>query len=247
MSIWDGEPMNERIAKCASCPFEVADRLCISGGGKAPSACPTRDYALVEEVRDLYTDPDLREFARQASIQEGEGYQDRRRDNDCPRPCKPRLLETAEFASRMGFSRLGLVFCVGLREEAGRVSSFLEDYGFEVVSVVCKAGRIPKEEIGVMDDEKIRPGNPEPMCNPVMQAMVLNRAGTDFNVVMGLCVGHDSVFLRHSDAYCTVLAAKDRPTGHNPLAAVYTLDSYHRYLEKACVPTKNGRQRREDG
>lgn len=83
-----------------------------------------------------------------------------------------------------------------------------------------------------MDSEKIRPGTAESMCNPVLQAMVLNRARTDFNIVMGLCVGHDSIFLKHSEAYCTVLVAKDRPTGHNPAAAVYTLDSYYRYLKE---------------
>jgi uncharacterized metal-binding protein len=69
------------------------------------------------------------------------------------------------------------------------------------------------------------------MCNPVAQAYVLNEAKTDFNVVMGLCVGHDSLFLKHSDALCTVLAAKDRLLGHNPLAAIYTVDTYYRALK----------------
>ena len=69
------------------------------------------------------------------------------------------------------------------------------------------------------------------MCNPVLQAMILNREGTDFNVILGLCVGHDSLFLKYSEALCTVLAVKDRVLGHNPLAAVYNLDSYYRSLK----------------
>jgi uncharacterized metal-binding protein len=51
--------------------------------------------------------------------------------------------------------------------------------------------------------------------------------GTDLNVLMGLCVGHDSLFFRHSAAPVTVLAVKDRVLGHNPLAAVYQADGYY--------------------
>jgi uncharacterized metal-binding protein len=70
------------------------------------------------------------------------------------------------------------------------------------------------------------------MCNPISQAMLMNAAKTDFNILLGLCVGHDSLVLKYSEAFCTVLAAKDRVFGHNPLAAVYTLDSYYRYLKQ---------------
>ena len=36
--------------------------------------------------------------------------------------------------------------------------------------------------------------------------------------------------MKYSNAPCTVLAAKDRLLGHNPLAAIYTIDSYYRSL-----------------
>lgn len=224
--------MKNNHPQCAICPFPPHLRLCSSEDGQGPSSCPTLDRELVDRVREKYSEPGLAEFARQASIQEGEGYEGRGPDNQSPRPCKPRLLETAEFAERMGYTRLGLVFCAGLIREAEKVSAFLSDRGFQVISVICKAGRVPKEEIGVEDGEKIHPGSPEAMCNPFLQALALNRARTDLNIVMGLCVGHDAVFLKHSEAYCTVLAAKDRPTGHNPLAAVYNLESYFRYLKE---------------
>ena len=70
------------------------------------------------------------------------------------------------------------------------------------------------------------------MCNPVLQAFVANEAGTEFNILLGLCVGHDSLFFKHAKAIGTVLAAKDRLLGHNPLAAIYQYDSYYRYLKK---------------
>ena len=34
------------------------------------------------------------------------------------------------------------------------------------------------------------------MCNPILQAEKLNEQQTDVNIVMGLCVGHDSLFLQ---------------------------------------------------
>ena len=57
---------------------------------------------------------------------------------------------------------------------------------------------------------------------------VINRAHTDLNVVIGLCVGHDSLFYKYADAYSTTLITKDRVTGHNPAAALYTANSYYR-------------------
>ncbi len=224
--------MEVSYPSCARCPYSTEDRLCLSTNGKAPANCPTLKSDLIDKVRAEFSDPEVREFARQASLQEGEGYSGRDYLNSVPRPTKTRLEETAEFAVRMNYSKLGLVFCTGLSREAAIVESYLSIKGFQVVSVVCKAGRIPKEEIGVKDSEKIRPGTDESMCNPILQAFALNRAGTEFNIVIGLCVGHDALFLKYSKALCTVLAVKDRPTGHNPLSAVYTLDSYYRYLKE---------------
>ena len=63
------------------------------------------------------------------------------------------------------------------------------------------------------------------MCNPVMQAKILNKEKTDMNIVMGLCVGHDSLFYKYSEALVTTLVAKDRVMGHNPAAALYTSES----------------------
>jgi uncharacterized metal-binding protein len=176
--------------------------------------------------------PDVMEFARQASIQEGEGYGDKDLGYDRVKPIKPRIIETIEFAHKMSYQRLGFVFCIGLRKEAKVVEKLFASEGFEVVSAVCKLGRTPKESIGVQDDQKIRIGSFESMCNPIAQAFVLNEEKTEFNIVMGLCVGHDSLFLKYSNAPCTVLAAKDRLLGHNPLAAIYTIDSYYRSLKQ---------------
>ena len=112
------------------------------------------------------------------------------------------------------------------------MARFYRGQGFAVTSVVCKVGRVPKERIGLRDDQKIAIGSFESMCNPITQAECVNSAGTELNVVLGLCVGHDSLVFRHSRAPCTVLAAKDRLLGHNPLAAVYTMQGYYSYLTR---------------
>ena len=138
--------------------------------------------------------------------------------------------ETVEFARKMKFTRLGIAFCDGLRKESATLHSILEKNGFQVASVVCCVGGRPKEEIGIQDPQKIHPGGYESMCNPIAQALVLNAQKTEFNILIGLCVGHDSLFLRYADAPCTVLIVKDRVLGHNPIAALHVSNSYYSHI-----------------
>jgi uncharacterized metal-binding protein len=73
------------------------------------------------------------------------------------------------------------------------------------------------------------------MCNPVYQAKLLNDEKVDLNVLLGLCVGHDSLFFKYGEAPTTVLAVKDRVTGHNPLAAIYLADSYYKRIRTGVM------------
>ncbi|MBN1932377.1 MAG: DUF1847 domain-containing protein [Desulfobacterales bacterium] len=224
--------MKTHIINCAQCPFDMPDRLCKKETGKAPAFCPTQNKKeLIDRCLEEYQDRNILEFAKQASIQEGEGYGQKELGYAHVKPIKPRILETIEFAHKMKYKRLGLVFCVGLRKEAKVVENIFSANDFEVVSVICKVGRIPKEQIDVHDSQKISVGQFESMCNPILQALVLNDEKTEFNILMGLCVGHDSLFLKYAEAPCTVLAVKDRLLGHNPLAAIYNIDSYYRCLK----------------
>jgi uncharacterized metal-binding protein len=148
------------------------------------------------------------------------------------RAAKTRIEEIMEFADKLHYKRLGIAFCLGLRKEAKIVEKIFSSRTFEVVSAVCKVGRIPKQRIGLGKEHHIAlDKDKETMCNPVLQAMILNKEKTDFNVLLGLCVGHDTLFLKYADAPCTVLAVKDRMLGHNPLAAVYNADSYYRSIK----------------
>jgi len=64
------------------------------------------------------------------------------------------------------------------------------------------------------------------MCNPILQAKLLNEQKTDFNIALGLCVGHDSLFYQYSEARVTTLVVKDRVLAHNPVGAIYCADGY---------------------
>jgi len=219
-------------AKCARCSIKAAERVCRVEDGRHPVNCPTvAEELLTKEVLAVYQQTDNLKFATQASIQEKNGYCNQDLGYEKVRPAKTRVEEILEFIERMGYRKIGMAFCMGLRKEAGIVEKIFASRGLDMVSAICKIGRVPKEALGLKDEDKIIAGQFESMCNPVLQAEVLNKEETEFNILLGLCVGHDSLFLKYADAPCTVLAVKDRVTGHNPLAAIYTLDSYYRALK----------------
>lgn len=205
------------------CPICRVQACCVEPGEKPyPVFCPmSQEEETLFAARDGYAEAATQALALAAARTEAAGY------------CKEtRLQEVMGFARRLGTNRLGIAHCVGLIHEAHLLQEILEANQFEVLSVCCKVGSIPKEEIGLEETEKIRPGQYEALCNPVGQARLLNKAGTGLNIALGLCVGHDSLFFQHSHAPVTVLVAKDRVTGHNPVAAIYTSHSYYRRLRE---------------
>jgi uncharacterized metal-binding protein len=218
--------MDERT-ECAKCPRVVCTSKTFL---KGPPNCPTKTKKeIIQKALTKYDDPETRKFARKASIQEFEGYM------HLPEgltPRYPRVEEVAQFAKKMGYKKLGVAFCVGLMAETKTLVRILENRGFDVVSVCCKAGAIPKERIGITEEQKIDgPGSFEVMCNPISQAEILNNEGAEFNIVVGLCVGHDCLFFKHAKAPTTVLVAKDRVFGHNPVMGLYLAHSpYYRKL-----------------
>lgn len=136
-----------------------------------------------------------------------------------------RVEEIMEFARKIGAHKIGIANCIGLIKEARIFARILRANGFEAYSVICKVGGKAKSSVGIPHEcESIGAA----MCNPVLQARLLNQAHTDLNVVIGLCVGHDSLFYKYSEAYVTTLVTKDRVTGNNPAAALYTAESYYK-------------------
>jgi uncharacterized metal-binding protein len=215
--------------ECTLCNVRL--RICQSKDGTGPKFCPTKAKGKeLQAALEKYKDRETMRFAKAASLQEAECYVRRDEKPSVLRPTKTRVEEIIEFAKKMGFRKLGVAFCAGLFSEGRTFVEILEKHGFEVVSICCKVGGVPKEFLGLSDDEKVRVGTYETMCNPITQAELLNEAGTDFNVLVGLCVGHDSLFLKNAKALTTVLMAKDRVLGHNPVAALYGVRVYFQRL-----------------
>ena len=175
-----------------------------------PASCPTEKYReLARETKEKYTLPE-----NQAILRGWLGLMSKILDPEKPREkfSWTRVDEIMEYAKIRGMTRLGIATCYALIPESKLLSDILERNGFDVVSISCLCGEVNPQEMGM-------PGNI--FCNPIMQAEVLNREKTELNLMVGLCVGHDILFLRHCTAETTPLIIKDRALGHNPVAALY--------------------------
>ncbi|MGD9640315.1 MAG: DUF1847 domain-containing protein [Synergistaceae bacterium] len=167
--------------------------------------CREGEPCIERSSIELYSDPQEKKMMETAAFVESEFYGDLNR-----------IEEVVEFASRMGYKKLGIAFCVGLKEEAAKIAEFLSNF-FEIEAICCKVCGIPKSEMGAPMSDRVGPIS----CNPIEQARMFEEKKTDLNLVIGLCVGHDALFIKHSHTYVVPLAVKDRVLGHNPLAAVY--------------------------
>jgi len=227
--------MKKDYPQCAKCPTRVCENMGAKASDgpisleKAPAFCPMKLMpGVYSEAMAEYDKPEVNEFARLASVQEAECYE---RLPDGLRTRLPRIEELIQFSRKCGYKRIGIAHCGGLFKEAGLLSQILENNGFEVVTVQCKTGAVQKEKIGIPSDKKIAlPDDWESMCNPIAQAMIINRSKVDLAVMLGLCIGHDTLFIKYCEVPLTVIAVKDRVFGHNPLAALYLSESYYRRL-----------------
>ncbi len=210
---------------CALCGIQACSAE--PGTREPPAFCPmTVEQDLLAGVESAYVEQeDLRQLALAAARTEASGYGRRTRIED-----------TIDFARRIGARKVGIAHCVGLMREARLARDIFVAAGLEVYTACCKVGSIGKETIGLGDEEKVHPGQFEALCSPVGQAALLAQAGTQLNIIIGLCVGHDSLFFMHSKAPATVLIAKDRVLGHNPVACLYTSHSYYRRLVEPAQP-----------
>lgn len=207
------EKKNLSCIDCGTCNCNKQD-------GMYPDFCLTEalDPALLDQVMDLYHEEENLLITQASAEVESEGYMK-----------NTRVEEIMEFARKIGAKKLGIATCVGLIRESRMLAKILRSNGFEVYGVACKVGSVPKAEVGI--NEKSQQVGIY-MCNPILQAKLLNEAKTDLNLVVGLCVGHDSLFYKYSEALVTTAVTKDRVTGHNPCAAIYNAESYYKRLIK---------------
>lgn len=206
--------MDDRsVLSCIDCGVVNCNKM----DKEFPEFCLTTGTVTEEDLayaREKYAEEENQKSMVSAACVEYEGY------------CQlTRVQEIMDYAKRMGAKKLGIATCVGLIREARMLAKIFRAHGFEVYGAACKVGCIPKHEVGIpVKCEELGRNT----CNPILQAKLLNDAHTDLNVVVGLCVGHDSLFYKYSEALVTTAVTKDRVLGHNPAAALYTAQGYYR-------------------
>lgn len=206
--------MSEKKLSCVDC----GTLNCEFQNSMYPDFCLTTALSeeKLAEVLARYDEEENHRVTCAAAEVETEGYLK-----------KTRVEEVMMFANKIGAKKLGIATCVGLIRESRALAKILRSNGFEVFGVGCKVGSTLKTDVGI--DPKCEYPGPY-MCNPILQAELLNAEGTDLNLVVGLCVGHDSLFYKYSDALVTTVVTKDRVTGHNPAAVLYNAESYYKRL-----------------
>ncbi len=200
--------MTEMDVQCSYC----AKKSCFMGDvSNAPEFCPSKlAPETLKKVRAKLDDPEIQKMAQDVAKTWKGIY------------TKNRVELTMEYARNRGYNRLGLAFCVGLSYEAELLSNIFINEGFDVISVSCMCGSLSSDDVGLPEEDKIVSGSRQPMCNPVGQAAILDEGGSELSVLLGLCVGDDVLFIKHSKAPVTVIGVKDYALAHNSLAALYT-------------------------
>ena len=184
---------------------------------KVPAFCPTEKYPdLVKDSIEKSKLPENRVTnLAWRKLMDKLLYQ----GNPLDRYTWTRIDEIMEYARIRGMKKLGIAYCYAVEVEARLLSDLLERNGFDVVSIACLCGEIDPRDVDME-------GNV--FCNPIMQAEVLNRENTELNLMVGLCLGHDIIFLRNCKAETTPFLVKDRATGHNPAVALYLSQGYYK-------------------
>jgi len=227
-------------SKCSAVWQKCGTTNCWSGDPATaparPGNCPSSSYddVVANSLDEYRGDSEDARIAFTAARVEGLCYQPVP-GSDAVNARWTRVEDTIAFATLMGYTKIGIATCIGLLDESERLAAILRAQGLEPLSVCCKAGSIDKLELGLKEADKVRPGTFEPACNPIAQAEICNRLGTDMNIIIGLCVGHDMLFNKHSKAPVTTLVVKDRVTGHNPVVVLYGQNFYYKRLQKQRV------------
>jgi len=203
-----------------TCPHSCVDCGTFNCGHETstfPPFCLTTNAKeeIMKEVMELYQEEENQKAMVAAAEVEHEFY------------CQlTRLQETKEFAKKIGAKRIGIAFCTGVKDEAKVVAKYFRHHGFEVYGTCCKVGSVKKVDMGI--PAVCAESTGKNACNPIMQAKLLNNANTDLNVLMGLCVGHDSLFYKYCEGLCTTLFTKDRVLGHNAASVIYQANGYYK-------------------
>lgn len=125
---------------------------------------------------------------------------------------KSRLQELIDFAKVSGFKKIGIANCKGVQKYADKLAEKLTNEGFEVVAINCRESGL--QGCDICSDLS------GACCDPLSQATYLNEQGTDFNINVGLCLGHGLLFQKYSKVAVTTFLVKSFAHNHNVTLAL---------------------------
>lgn len=214
------------MTDCAGCLKQLCQIQCREGINET---CPMNDGDLFEKIQSEYKKEENERFYATSIESMKQSFAK-----------LTRVMETVNFCKLMGYKKIGIAYCSGMIREGRITCEVFKQNGFEVASAGCKTGGFSPDDLidseycfehtekNTRDfrspDMQLHMPEKKPkraICDPIGQAILLNKENTEFNVVVGLCVGHDSLFLKYADAPCSVLVAKDRMLCNNPAADLY--------------------------
>ena len=173
-----------------------------------PAYCPASKYGdILEKAKKEYLKPDITKLfvASRKVTRTGYGKW-------------PRIKEAIEYTKELGLKKIGLATCVGTLRETNQIAQLFRGAGLDVLTVACHIGGVHEREHLVPEEYWSKNAT---TCNPIAQAQILNEEGAEMNFTIGLCIGHDALFNKYSEAPVVGLMVKDRVTAHNPTAILY--------------------------
>ncbi len=129
-------------------------------------------------------------------------------------PRGEKIDEIKEYARQLGYTKIGIANCACVAKEAEIVAERFRPE-FETKVIGCKVGKLIRAEMFGNESKGVA-------CNPKEQAEVLNEWGSQLNIILALCIGHDIMFQKHSEAPTTTLLVKDRAHKHNPMEELHS-------------------------
>jgi uncharacterized metal-binding protein len=122
------------------------------------------------------------------------------------------LDEILEFIRLMNYNTVALAYYYSMEIEASKLTQILRSVdNVKILYVSCTTGSMAQN--GVNTDSCIH----KVSCNPIAQAMQLNKYGAEFVLTMGLYLGHDIIFSKYIESDATNFVVKDRLNKNNSI------------------------------
>ena len=191
---------------------------------------PIRPFCVSKGLNQEIIDESLKEYKKKKNQKVMQASAETEFEYYCQ---ATRVEETMLWAKKLGAKKIGIASCVGLlKRRVGHWQQFFGKMVLRYMVLAVKPVKCQRQPLGLTKD-----------VMPLVLICVIRFCRqrylicvkTDINIVMGLCVGHDSLFYKYSKALTTTLVTKVGVLGHNPVAALNCAHSYYMDKLENCI------------